>query len=82
MQRVAAAADFGNGISALFDDGAHSFINADLTISLHRLPDREWVGIDSVTHASPDGVGIAESVLLDEHGRLGRALQTLLIDRV
>jgi len=81
LQRVAAAADFGNGISALFDDGAHSFINADLTISLHRLPDGEWVGIDSVTHASPDGVGTAESVLLDERGRLGRTLQTLLMDR-
>ena len=58
-----------------------SFINADLTISLHRLPEGEWVGIDSVTHASPDGVGTAESVLLDERGRLGRALQTLLMDR-
>ncbi len=82
LQRVAAAADFGNGISALFVDGRHSFINADLTVSLWRLPAGEWVGIDSVSRASPDGVGVAESVLVDERGRLGRALQSLLVDRV
>jgi hypothetical protein len=81
LQRVAAAADFGNGVSALFGDGRHSFINADLTVSLWRLPAGEWVGIDSVSHASPDGVGVAESVLVDEQGRLGRALQSLLVDR-
>ena len=81
LQRVAAAADFGNGVSAVFADGRHTFINADLTISLWRLPRGEWVGIDSVTHAAPEGVGVSESVLLDEHGRIGRALQSLLIDR-
>jgi hypothetical protein len=82
LQRVASTADFGNGISALFQDGRHTFINADLTVSLWRLPGGEWVGIDSVTDAAPDGVGVAESVLGDESGRLGRALQSLLIDRV
>ena len=82
LQRVAAAADFGNGVSALFTDGRHSFINADLTVSLWRLPVGEWVGIDSISHAAPGGIGVAESVLVDERGRLGRALQSLLIDRV
>ncbi len=81
LQRVAAAADFGNGISALFDDGAHTFINADLTISLLRLPAGEWVGLDSASVGVPAGVGVAESTLVDEQGRLGRAFQTLLLDR-
>ena len=82
LQRVAAAADFGNGLSALFADGRHTFINADLTISLWRLPEGEWVGIDSLSYAAPDGIGVAESAVVDERGRLGRALQSLLVDRV
>ena len=38
LQRVAAAADFGNGVSAALERGKYLFINPDLTISLHRLP--------------------------------------------
>ena len=73
LQRVAAAADFGNGVSALFDDGRHTFINADLTISLSRLPGGRVGGHRQRQHAAPGGVGVAESALLDEDGRIGRA---------
>jgi hypothetical protein len=38
LQRVAAAADLGNGISAALPFGAWRFINPDLTIHLERLP--------------------------------------------
>jgi hypothetical protein len=37
FQRVAAVADFGNGISSALPFGVHRFINPDLTITLHRL---------------------------------------------
>jgi hypothetical protein len=80
--RVAAAADFGNGVSWILPrpDG-YRFINPDLTIYLHRLPRGEWVCLEAVTHAEPNGVGLAESRLWDETGPLGRSLQSLLIDR-
>jgi hypothetical protein len=80
--RVAAAADFGNGISWLLSrrDG-YRFINPDLTIYLHRHPLGEWVGLESVTLPEPFGVGIAESRLYDERGPLGRSVQSLLIER-
>jgi hypothetical protein len=80
LQRVAAAADFGNGISPSFDRLRFSFINADLSIHLHRLPVGEWVGLDSSTYAEPYGMALAESGLLDERGRLGRSVQMLLLD--
>jgi len=80
LQRVAAAADFGNGISAGLERGRYSYINPDLTITLHRLPVGEWVGLDAVTYAEPTGFGVAESVLHDERGRIGRAVQTVLIE--
>ena len=55
------------------------FINADLTIHLWRAPCGEWIGLDARTLVHPGGSGIAESVLHDEHGALGRAFQTLVI---
>ena len=82
LQRTAAAADFGNGISASLTRGAYLFINPDLTIYLHRSPVGEWIGLDAQTTAEPDGVGMAESVLHDERGRIGRSMQALLVDRL
>lgn len=82
FQRVAAAADFGNGISAPFErfqGASFSVINPDLTITLHRLPEGEWVGLDAITYPETAGFGVAESVLHDERGRIGRAVQTILI---
>jgi hypothetical protein len=80
LQRVAAAADFGNGISPAFDRERFSFINADLSIHLHRMPVGEWVGLDARTFAEPHGVALAESGLLDTRGRIGRSVQMLLLD--
>lgn len=82
LSRVAAAADFGNGVAWVLDrrDG-YTFINPDLTIYLHRYPVGEWVCLDAVTYAQPTGVGLTESWLFDEQGPIGRAAQSLLIER-
>ncbi len=82
FQRVAAAGDFGNGVAAAFDRDRYSCINPDLTITLHRLPVGEWVGLDAATYPEPNGYGVAESVLHDEHGRIGRGIQTVLVEEL
>jgi hypothetical protein len=80
-QRVAAAADFGNGVSALVPFERYLFINADLTVHLARPPVGEWVCLDARTFLSPaHGMGLAESALYDEQGRVGRSVQSLLVD--
>jgi hypothetical protein len=80
--RVAAAADFGNGVSwVLRREDGYLFINPDLTIYLHRVPVSEWVCLEAVTRVQPHGVGLAESRLWDERGAIGRSLQGLLIER-
>ena len=38
LQRVLAAADSGNGVSAALDWSRYLFINVDLSVHLHRLP--------------------------------------------
>jgi hypothetical protein len=81
LMRVAAAADFGNGISGAVTWDEHLFINPDLTFYLHRQPAGEWVGLDAVTWPTHDGVGVADAALYDERGRIGRSVQALLLDR-
>ena len=82
FQRVAAAGDFGNGVASAFDRSHYSCINPDLTITLHRLPEGQWVGIDSATFPEHTGFGVAESVLHGAQGRIGRAIQTVLIEEL
>ena len=80
LERVVAAADFGNGISKWFEMDEVLFLNPDLTINLHRLPVGEWVCLDAVTRVGPEGIGLAESLLFDEEGPIGRATQSLLME--
>jgi Thioesterase-like superfamily len=51
----------------------------DLSVHLHRLPKGEWVCLDAVTLPEPNGIGMADTRLLDEQGPIGRAAQTLLV---
>jgi hypothetical protein len=79
LQRLAAAGDFGNGISAALDWSRYVFINPDLTLYIDRPPEGAWICLDARTIIPPGGVGIAESVLYDQRGRVGRAIQALLV---
>jgi hypothetical protein len=78
-QRVAVAADSGNGISAVLDYRQYSFVNSDLTINLLRRPQGEWICLDARTWLGPNGGGLAESALYDELGLIGRATQSLAV---
>ena len=80
LQRVMAASDFGNGISALLGFDSHIFINPDLTVYLSRMPLGEWVCLDASTQVESSGIGLAQSALWDKNGMIGRAIQSLLIE--
>jgi acyl-coenzyme A thioesterase PaaI-like protein len=79
LARVAATADFGNGVSAVLPFDRYLFINADLTIALNRRPQGEWIALDARTLLHPDGIGWAQSVLHDERGPIGVATQALVV---
>lgn len=78
-QRVAVAADSGNGISAVLDYQRYSFVNSDLTINLLRRPVDEWICLEARTHLDANGCGLAESALYDTRGLIGRATQSLAV---
>lgn len=81
LTRVAAVADFGNGISSLVPWDSWLFINAELTVYVQRPPRGEWICLDARSELDPAGVGVAHSVLSDRDGSIGHALQALLVDR-
>jgi hypothetical protein len=79
LERVAAAGDFGNGIATVLSWEEHIFINPDLTLYFEREPRGEWVALQAEMRVGPGSVAVAESVLWDEEGRIGRAMQALLV---
>jgi hypothetical protein len=79
LMRVAAAADFGNGVSWELDFTRFVFINPDLVIALWREPVGAWVLLDSTTRAEPAGGATAFSAVHDVGGQLGVSAQSLLV---
>jgi acyl-Coa thioesterase superfamily protein/acyl-CoA thioesterase superfamily protein len=79
LQRLAAAGDFGNGISSPLNWDEYLFINPDLTLYIERVPQGEWIGLDARTTIAEGGIGVSESVLYDSAGRVGRAIQALFV---
>ena len=72
LEHLAAAGDFGNGISATLSWDDYLYINPDLTLYIEREPVGEWICLDSQTRIAAGGIGMAESVLYDLDGRVGR----------
>lgn len=80
LMRVCAAADFGNGVSAVTAFDRTLFINPDLTIHLERLPAGEWVMLGARTQIAPGAGALASSRIADERGSVGVATQSLLVE--
>src|SRR6185436_5192286 len=47
LQRVAAAADFGNGVSRVLSWETHFFINPELTVHVLRPAEGAWICLDA-----------------------------------
>jgi len=80
LMRAAVTSDFCNGVSSVLDFTKYTFINADLTISLARMPVGEWILLDAESWIGENGAGVAFGGLADTHGYFGRAIQSLVIE--
>jgi hypothetical protein len=79
LDRALTLADFPNGFGNSVPFDRFAYINPDLTVSLHRLPEDEWVLLDAAMHPRSTGHGTAGGPLIDARGVLGSAAQSLLI---
>ena len=68
--RAAAAADFANPQG---NEGAAGleFVNADISLTLHRPPRGEWMLAEAVARGSEAGLAVASCSLADGSGRFG-----------
>ena len=80
LQRVLAAADSGNGISARLDPSQWLFVNTDLNVHLRDHPADEWVGLAAQTRFGPDGIGLATSTIHGAQGAIGVGSQGLIVE--
>jgi hypothetical protein len=79
FELAASAGDFGNGIASVVSWEENVFINPDLTLYFEREPRGEWVAMQSETRVRPDATAVSESVIWDQEGRVGRAIQALFV---
>ncbi len=80
-QRLFAVADIANGMGSRLDPARWTFLNTDLTVHLHRIPEGEWIGVRAENHFGTDGVGISRGTLFDEAGPVAAIQQAQLVRR-
>jgi hypothetical protein len=70
LVRASLAADLPNPMA---NSGARGleFINADLTMSLGRLPAGEWIGLEVADQVGTDGVAVGLCTMYDTSGAIG-----------
>jgi hypothetical protein len=79
LERLFAVADDANGIGTKLDIRRWTFLNTDLVVHIHRIPDGEWIGIRAETNYGPDGIGTTIGTLFDESGPVGGIQQSVLV---
>jgi hypothetical protein len=80
LSRVLAMVDSANGVSAELSPRAFLFVPVNLTVSLARAPEGEWVGMSAKTSIAREGVGTTHARLFDRTGYFGESLQTLFVE--
>lgn len=81
LQRLFTVADDANGIGTKVDIRKFTFLNTDLAVHIHRIPEGQWIGIRAETNYGPDGVGTTLGTLFDERGAIGAIQQSVLVRR-
>jgi hypothetical protein len=80
LQRLVIVADSASGVAVVLDYTRYTFVNADLTVAVHRPPDGDWICLDASTVAEAHGVGLTRARLWDARGALGVSLQSCLVE--
>jgi hypothetical protein len=79
FQEIAPLADCGNGISYNGHIADASFVNPDLTMSMHRRRVGDCFASRSISYWHACGIGMPDSELFDVDGPVGRATQSLML---
>jgi hypothetical protein len=72
--------DSASGVAVVLEPAHHTFVNADLSVAVHREPHGEWIGLDAATVAEAHGIGLTRARLIDARGAFGVSLQSCLAE--
>ena len=78
--RLATLADMANGNARAIDPEQWLFVNPDITLYCHRLPQGQYVGMHSAAQQQATGIGVTDTWVFDESGAVGRINQAQLIE--
>lgn len=81
LQRLMTAVDSASGVAVVLEPAHFTFVNADLTVAIHRPPEGEWICLDAATVAEAHGIGLTRARLRDERGAFGVSLQSCLAEK-
>ena len=79
LQRLFSVADDANGLGTKLDIRKWTFMNTDLVVHVHRVPEGDWIGIRAETSYGPDGIGTTFGTLFDQSGPVGGIQQSVLV---
>jgi hypothetical protein len=82
LEHAAAISDYTNATGSITTFGRAGFINADITLNVHRDPHGEWICLDCPGRPSQDGVAATVVVVHDTLGPLGSASTSCLANPV
>lgn len=80
-QRLFTVADISNGMGSRLNPDEFTFLNTDLAVHIHRMPEGRWIGVRSENHYGADGVGVSRGTLFDELGPVAAIAQAQLVRR-
>ncbi|VEG53225.1 Protein of uncharacterised function (DUF3705) [Mycolicibacterium aurum] len=80
-QRLFTVADIANGMGSRLNPDEFTFLNTDLAVHIHRMPEGRWIGVRSENHYGADGVGVSRGTLFDELGPVAAIAQAQLVRR-
>jgi hypothetical protein len=81
LVHAAAVADFTNAFTNMGSRAPTGFINADITLYLHRYPAGEWLALETQRAAQPFGLGVSTAVVHDERGPIGTVVEAVLANQ-
>lgn len=79
--RAASMADYANGNARVLDGRQWRFLNADITVHMHRPPIGEWILLETDGAFSPRGMALISGRLGDVEGYFGRTTVCTVVDR-
>lgn len=78
--RLATISDLSNGNAQRLDIRHWTYVNADISVYAHRMPEGEWIGMTSHADQHGTGIGVVSTVVYDTNGPIGTINQAQLID--